>query len=114
MLVQLVVVPPGGGETDYSLDFDLPELPRPGDYICVSRPDRNGHENFIVRRTWWMLDFPMRESDEGNKNIVGTISKVFVECEFANGPYDSESHKKSCEMYKNRGKPLKAFDETAY
>ena len=33
MKVVLSFVPPGGGETDFQLEFDLPALPQPGDYI---------------------------------------------------------------------------------
>jgi hypothetical protein len=31
---------PGDREPDFSLAFDLPEVPRPGDYISVHREDK--------------------------------------------------------------------------
>ena len=54
MKVSLLFVPPGGGETDYQLEFELPAPPQPGDYISVRREDTKdlGTEDFIVRRTW--------------------------------------------------------------
>ena len=39
MKARLMFVPPGGGEIDYALDFDLPAVPQPGDYITVTRED---------------------------------------------------------------------------
>jgi hypothetical protein len=53
MKMTLVFVPAGGGEADYQLDFDLPSVPQPGDYVSIRRPDAQGTVDFIVRRTWW-------------------------------------------------------------
>lgn len=36
MKVQLTVVPPGGGEADYSFYATLPTIPRVGEYIILS------------------------------------------------------------------------------
>ena len=36
MKVHLAFVPPGGGETDYAIEFDMPAIPRAGDYISIS------------------------------------------------------------------------------
>jgi hypothetical protein len=58
MKATLVFVPPGGGEADYSLQFDLPAVPQPGDYISVTRPGQEGYEDFIVRRARWVLSYP--------------------------------------------------------
>ena len=53
MKVTLVFVPPGGGETDYQLSFDLPGIPVKGDYIMVSRGDQPGmmNDNYNARLT---------------------------------------------------------------
>ena len=58
MNVTLTFVPPGGGESDYSLNFDLPGIPRPGDYIRVRRPKQTGSEDFIVRSDVVEPEFP--------------------------------------------------------
>jgi hypothetical protein len=107
MKVNLSFVPPGGGETDYSIPFELPEIPRAGDYISIQRSNQAGTENFIVRRTWWNLEF-----DEAAK--TGTCTEVWVECEFALSPFASENHKRACESYKIKKGELKEFDESMY
>jgi hypothetical protein len=50
--VQFAFVPPGGGETDYTAEFDLPAVPRPGDYVSIrDSKEAAGVCSFIVRRT---------------------------------------------------------------
>ena len=103
MLVRLGFVPPGGGETDYSLDFDVPELPREGDYICINRPGQIGNEDFIVRRIWWNLE------TVGDENGPGKFIAVHVECEFALSDFSSESHAQVA-----KGSGAKSFDNSMY
>jgi hypothetical protein len=112
MDVTLIFVPPGGGETDYAVKLDLPAVPRAGDYINLARHDRPSdaggiYENFIVRRTWW-------EVQAGADGARGTTMSIAVECEFALSPFSTDSHRRSCEMYRNRGKNPQEFEETAY
>lgn len=119
MKVQLTFVPPEGGEADYSLIFDMQALPRPGDYISVTRPqaenERYGTSDFIVRRTWWHLNYPSNAVIGDPKNpVVGSVVEATVECEFALGPYSTDEHKASCNMYRSRGKPLQEFQASAY
>src|SRR5262245_60229831 len=107
MKVNLIFVPPGGGEADYSLDFELPAIPQPSDYITVVLRSEAESEHFIVRRTWWNLSYPpggviAKPSD------CGKVREIFVECEFAIGPYSSDSHRRSA------GKNAKEFDNSAY
>jgi hypothetical protein len=114
MNVRLVFVPPGGGEADYSLDFELPSVPSPGDYISVMRPNQQGTEDFIVRRTWWTLEYPEAPVIQDAKSTVrGSAKSVSVECEFAKGNYSSEAHQKACEGYGKAG-TLKEFEASAY
>lgn len=100
-IVHLSIVPPGGGEQDYSLRMRLPALPRQGDYISVlrksdkPRDERHvGSEDFIVRRVWWSCSFP----DDGTsvhtagEDPVGE-GEIWVECEYAIGAFSSEAHK---------------------
>lgn len=100
MKVRLVFVPPGGGEADYCLDFELPGLPQPGDYISIGRPDQLGSEDFIVRRTWWNLEFPgSKPTRDASDETHGTTKMIAVECEFAKGAYSSKDHQRACEGY---------------
>ena len=111
----LVFVPPGGGEADYYLEFELPSVPQPSDYISIARSDQRGTEDFIVRRTWWYLehsDSTLGVSDEPAR--TGTTQRVTVECEFARSPYSSDSHLHACDAYAGSGLQVKDFDQTAY
>jgi len=111
----LAFVPPGGGEADYYLEFELPGVPQPGDYISIARSGQRGTEGFIVHRTWWYLEHP--DSAPGvsaERAGTGTTQRVTVECEFARSPYSSESHRRECDAYDSRGLQVKNFDEIAY
>ena len=117
MKVTLTFVPPGGGEADYSLEFDLPGIPRPGDYICVLREDAEapGSQDFIVRRTWWNLKAPeLRTGIVSGPERRGQTTDIWVECEFARGHYSSEDHKKLCDSYDAQGKKVQKFQASAY
>lgn len=121
MRVKLVFVPPGGGEADYSLDFDLPSVPQPGDYISVTRSEKVGTEDFIVRRVWWMLDYPHKGEvviSQVGKELppgpMGSVKQLAVECEFALGHYSTDDHKKACEGYKRKKGHIQEFEATAY
>lgn len=115
--VTLVIVPPGGGEADYSLPVSVPALPREGDYVSVMRKREGpvagidvGTEDFIVRRVWWSFDYP----DDGEaihevgEAPVGSLSGIGVECELAKGHYSSARHVKSC------GPNAETFEASAY
>ena len=92
---------------DYSLDFDLPEIPRIGDYISIQRPDHRAPfgEDLIVRQVWWRLDHPetrgITPSDQTTK--VGKMREIFVECDAAIGPYSSDNWRRSLEVHVERG-----------
>lgn len=107
MQVKLIFVPAGGGEADYQLAFDLPAIPQPGDYISIRRPDQDGTEDFIVRRTLWELHYPGTEVV--NDTAIRTPTTIFVECEFAIGPFSSKDHRAAAQGY-----GAKEFEETAY
>ena len=115
MKVTLVFVPPGGGEADYSLEFELPELPQAGDYISISRPAEEGTIDFIAKRTWWSLDYPSSELyADPNNPVQGTFQSAMVECEVAIGPRSSASHIRSCKGYEARKGKLLEFDVSTY
>lgn len=107
MKVALAFVPPGGGETDYWLEFDLPEIPRAGDYIFIQNEGELGSCDFRVRRVHWLLD-------RGKDRELGKLDRITVECEFAEAAYSSESHKRCVAMYEARGKGKIEMDVSVY
>ena len=107
MKVNLTFVPPDGGEQNYFLLMELPQIPSKGDYLSIMRSGKNRSENFIVKRTWWNLQF-----DESKK--LGQVSEIWVECEFALSPFSSESHKQACINYEQKTGILLEFDESPY
>lgn len=115
MKIRLIFVPPGGGEADYSLLFDLPALPRPGDYISITKPKEVGTHDFIVRRTWWQLKSTETRVAvySTDVEIVDTGCEISVECEYSIGEYAAESHKQACAGYIQRNE-IKKFEASAY
>ncbi|HYI41627.1 MAG TPA: hypothetical protein VE053_15065 [Allosphingosinicella sp.] len=117
--VTLVVVPPGGGEAEYSLRMQVPALPREGDYLTVIR-DREepveradvGTEDFIVRRVWWAFHYPDDGAlyhEAGEEAPVGEVSgTVSIECEMAKGHYSCDRHVEAC------GPKAETFEASAY
>ena len=99
MQVNLVFVPEGGGEADYSLLFDLAAVPQVGDYMCIQREGEEGQLNFVVRRTWWHLHTPETRTHitEGETLHQGTVRDIYVECEYAVSPSSSETHRRAAE-----------------
>jgi hypothetical protein len=83
-------VPPGGGESDYSMETKLEVLPNVGDYILSLREGDQGYETFIVRRLKWYF-----RNNDGNASMQG----VTIECEFARHHDMSEAHKAACNRY---------------
>jgi hypothetical protein len=86
---------PGRNKAEYSLDFVLPGVPRPGDYISVARPGVRGTEDFIVRRCWWSLNAP----EAGANGDVGTLDRLIVECEYALSSHSTPQHRQECLAY---------------
>lgn len=117
---EVSIVPPGGGEQDYSMVLQFPALPREGDYLSVRKrpvedldPADVGNSDFIVRRVGWIGTFPAPRSVDDQP--VGKCSAV-IECEYAIGPFSSEAHKKNAFMHSDhRGKPKpKSFEASGY
>jgi hypothetical protein len=112
MKATLVFVPPGGGDAEYSLQFELPSVPQPGSYISITRPDQQGTEDFIVRRSLWHLEHPTTGAyGEGE---TGTMWELGVECEFARGPYSSDEHRRTCDAYERGGRAVQSFKTSAF
>lgn len=116
--VTLVIVPPGGGEAEYSLRMRVPALPRAGDYVTVMRNREGpvqgidiGTEDFIVRRVWWAFNYPDDGSlyyEDGDAPVGEVSGTVSIECEMAKGHYSSERHVRTC------GPKAERFEASAY
>jgi hypothetical protein len=108
MKIRLCFIPPGGGKPDYSLAFDLPAIPQPGDYISVRRPAKRADEmpgtyDFIVKRTRWGLSYPDNDLyTEADDDTRGEVNEIVVDCEFALGYWSCEEHKRAVTGYANR------------
>ena len=101
-MVKITVVArkPGTTAVDYSMEFEVPEIPRQGDYISVNRPDtRLVGEDFIVRHVWWKISYSGTDGFvSSEKPPVGDVVDIVVECDPALGPYSSERWRKSLEQ----------------
>ena len=115
MKATLFFVPPGGGEHNYSLDFELPGVPQPGDYISITRPNEQGTSDFIVRRTWWSLHYPSDATYKVDGDSThGSVKEINVECEYARAFTSSEGHLRECERYQRHLGNLKEFENSGY
>jgi hypothetical protein len=113
MKVRLVFVPPEGGDVEYSLQFELPSVPQPGSYISITRPDQMGTEDFIVRRNLWHLEHPTTGA-YGEEGETGAMGELYVQCEFARGPYSSDEHRQTCDAFERGGREVQDFDASAF
>src|SRR3954469_5724050 len=100
MKVDINIVPPGGGETDYTITVEMPSVPAKGDYLLLRGRQEQEEDDFglrghIVRRTWWFL-----ETIDNNTRLADVV----LEVEVAEGSLDSRNHKKQLAMYVARGK----------
>jgi hypothetical protein len=102
--VTIVIREPGKLKPDYSLNFELPEIPRIGDYISIHRPDVRAPfgEDLIVRAVLWRLEHP-ETYGVSSTSTAGKAKEIFVECDPAIGPYSSDAWKRSMEFAKNKG-----------
>jgi hypothetical protein len=107
MEVNLVFVAPGGGETGYTIDVDLPSIPQPGDYISIFHAGHEGTADFIVRRTRWLLDQP-------KDSARGSLRRFFVEVEFARGFTSSQQHLRSYDTYHALTGEERRFEHSAF
>jgi hypothetical protein len=59
-------------DPEFSLEFELPEVPKVGSYISVHRPDIEPHsEDMIVEKIWWRLHHPETRGVEGEPRKIG-------------------------------------------
>jgi hypothetical protein len=108
--VIIVVREPGKLKPEYSLEFELPQLPRIGDYISIHRPDLRQPlgEDLVVRAVWWRLEHPETHGFP-TTSTAGKVAEIFVECDVAIGPYASEHWRKKVDVAKKKGVEVTKF-----
>ena len=109
--VIIVVREPGGSPTDYSLDFELPEVPTVGSYLSIRRIDSREPfgEDMIVRHVWWRLLHTETHGFSSGVAKPGSLVEIFVECDPALSPYSSEQWRASLEGARQRGVQVEDF-----
>jgi hypothetical protein len=102
----IVVVPPGGGEAEFSSPTKGNRIPQPGEYIQLREFD--GTSIFIVRNVISIF--------EDDKSPVRNFSEqgITVEVEPVNFELQSPSQTKMIEKFKNRGINVKEFIPSGY
>lgn len=110
--VIVVVRELGRLKPDYSLDFELPEVPAVGSYISVQRPDKPKPfgEDLIVRKVWWRLNHPETAGFGSNPPKSGSLQEIFVECDPALSPYSSDHWRRLVEGAKRGGVDVEEFE----
>jgi hypothetical protein len=105
MKVVVIVREVGQLKPDYSLDFDLPAVPKSGDYISIQRPDKPKPygEDLIVKQVWWRLEHPETAGYGSGQPKIGKAEEIYVECEPAIGPWSSDQWRDSLERQRERG-----------
>lgn len=97
---------------EYALNFELPEVPRVGEYISIQRPDVRAPlgEDLIVRRVWWRLAHPATGGGPHENESIGRVTEIIVECDTALGPYASEAWGQRVQAARVRGVEVEEFD----
>lgn len=112
MDIIVVVREVGRLRPEYSRKFEVPVLPRVGDYLSVSSPDLHDPlgEDLIVRKVWWRLLHPALDNPERGDDAKGRVIEIFVECETALGPYASRAWRSRVEAARARRILIEEFD----
>jgi hypothetical protein len=110
--VIVVVRETGRRKPDYSLEFDLPEVPAVGSYISVQRPDKPEPygEDLVVRKIWWRLKHPETGGVGSEAPKIGSLWEIFVECDPALSPYSSDNWRRLMEGAKKHGVDIEDFE----
>lgn len=97
---------------DYSLPFDLPEVPRPGAYISIYRgnPPQTHSEDLIVEKVWWQLAHPETGGFGSEPPLVGKAIDIIVECAQAIGPTSTDRWRDTLNAHRGRGQTVPEFD----
>ena len=111
--IEIKVRDPESGIPDWSLQFELPEIPRVGDYISIQRPEHRSEwgEDLIVRHVWWRLRHSeTRTQYSPDEAKLGGVREVIVECDPAIGPWSSDRWRDSLKSARERGATVEDFD----
>ena len=114
-MVRVVVVIREIGRTkpDYSLTFDLPEVPAVGSYLSIQRPDKPAPygEDVVVRHAWWRLNHPETSGfAPSGADKIGGFNEIMLECDPAISPYSSDQWRRTLEAAQARGVEVPTFD----
>ena len=109
--VVIVVREIGRLKPDYSLDFDLPEIPKPGSYNSIYRgtPPETHSEDMVVEQVWWELNHPETRGFGRTPPLIGKPLKILVECTPAIGPSSSDRWRDMLESHRSRGAKVPEF-----
>jgi hypothetical protein len=112
MRVTIVVREVGRLKPDYSLDFELPEVPHAGDYISVQRPDKPEPygEDLIVQKVWWRLKHAETAGFGSDPPKIGGLTEIMVECAQAIGPYSSDQWRDTLTAKRANGAEIPEFE----
>jgi hypothetical protein len=112
-MIRVIVVIREAGKVkpDYSLEFDVPEVPAIGSYISIQRPDKPEPfgEDMIVRHVWWRLKHPETSGFGSDLPKVGQVHEILVECDPATSPWSSDHWNKYLERHVANG-DTESFD----
>jgi len=104
----------GRKKLDYQIVFDLPEVPKVGDYISVTRPDdQPWTEDYVVRKVWWQLHYP-HTGGFANGDERGSLSEIVVVVEQAIGPQSADRWRDDLERRRSDGLDVEEFDVPGY
>jgi hypothetical protein len=112
--VTVVVREVGRLNPDYSLAFELPEVPAVGSYISIHRPDNPEpySEDMIVEKAWWRLEHPeTRAAVAGDEPLkIGSLKEIFVECVQATSPWSSDRWRDALDGQRKSGADVPEFE----
>jgi hypothetical protein len=111
--VTVVIREVGRLNPDYSLEFELPEVPKVGSYISIHRPDNPEpySEDRIVEKVWWRLEHPETRAvtvDEPLK--IGSLKEIFVECVQATSPHSTDRWRDTLDRQRKHGADVPEFE----
>lgn len=97
--VKIMVREVDSAKPDFSVLFELPEVPRVGSYISINRPDHKEPfgEDLIVKHVWWRLHHPTTGGVEMGVRQLGEVREIVVECDPAVGPWASDAWRRQYE-----------------
>lgn len=113
MTAKIIVREFGTRKPDYGLYFEIPELPKVGDYVSIQRPDNAGEwgEDLIVRHIWWRLNHPETGGAVTGNEKIGSVKEIYIECDKALGPWSSDRWRDHVTFESEKtGVPIERFD----